>query len=62
MTKDVNYEKIIIELIMHFIANEGTDYLGATGQQTYLDLSEVENAKLTELRNKARREIGWEGY
>lgn len=58
----MDYEKIIIELIMHFIGEEGTDYLGLQNKPVHLDLSEAENAKLTELRDKARREIGWEGY
>lgn len=61
----MDYEKIIVELIAHFIEHEGTDYLrkekGAP-ESSFNELSEAERAKLGELRDRARTKAGWVGY
>lgn len=62
----MDYEKIIVELIAHFIASEGTDHLGEKGESenefSFNELSELERAKLGELRDRARTKTGWDGY
>lgn len=62
----MDYQKIIVALITHFIASEGTDYLGEKGQAenqfSFSELSPDERAELGRLRDIARTKTGWHGY
>lgn len=62
----MDYQKIVVALIEHFIASEGTDYLARQGHiedgATFRDLTEIERAELSRLRDIARKNVKWSGY
>lgn len=62
----LDYEKIIVELIEHFIDSEGTDYLGdkdePEGEFVFKNLDLEHRTELARLRDIARKRTGWHGY
>lgn len=63
--RNLDYEKIIVSLIAHFVEAEGTDYLGPKDESVgkrISSLSEDEAQELTRLRDLARKQVGWAGY
>ena len=62
----MNYETIIVELLIYLIQSEGDDYLGIKGEieskTAFPLLSDQELIKLTELRDIARKRTNWHGY
>lgn len=64
--ENINYKKIIVNLIEHFINNEGTDCLGIKGEAEYDfefdELTQDERTELGKLRDIARTNVGWDGY
>lgn len=63
--RNLDYEKIIVSLIAHFVESEGTDYLGSKDESVgkrIPSLSEDEAQELMRIRDLARKQVGWAGY
>lgn len=62
----MDYPKIVVALLAHFITSEGTDYLGEKGEPenefSFSELSPEERVELGRLRDVARTKVGWHGY
>lgn len=56
---DPDYQKIIVTLIAHFIHCEGTDYLSDIEDDFKRELTADERRRLLELRDQARKSVGW---
>ena len=55
----MNADKVLREVIAHFIANEGTDYLSHVCTRDFPSLSEEEFQYLLTIRDQAREQMGW---
>lgn len=55
---EIDYEKILREVLKNFLVCEGTDYLGLDGEpEQWKELSQGENEVLTRVRDQARGEL-----
>lgn len=59
----MRHDAMIVALIEHFIASEGTDYLDQKGTtDKFPGLTSEECVEITRLRDIARTNVGWHGY
>ena len=61
---NADFHKILVELIVHFIDHEGTDYLGILDEPHlpyFKRLTAEEQEILLAARDEARKQVGWGG-